>query len=146
MKNQSRLSLLLAFCYIFFIITACVDETTPTRLPVNPTKEPTSKPVTVTPTVQLELSLSGMWRVNEISFDQTIKRTFIVEIEHEGKELQILKDGDEVVSCTVNEEKLDCTNWEAYGFNTIYIENSTSMYSELPLVESVNKLDFIKLD
>lgn len=84
--------------------------------------------------------------MNEIGFDKSVNRTFNIEIEQERDALKILRDGNELVSCTINEEQLNCTNWEAYGFTVIYIDSPTAMHSELPLAESVNKLDFQKLD
>jgi hypothetical protein len=133
MKKYHHFYLAIALCLIFISLAACVDEPISTPLPPTPTEQP-------------ELDLSGSWQVDEIGFDQSVSRTFIVEIQQERDALKILRDGKEIVSCTINGEALNCTNWEAYGLSVIYIDSPTTMHSELPLAESVNKLDFLKLE
>ncbi len=131
MNKSPQFSIYIAVILLFFMLAACVIQPAPAEMPVTPTEPP-------------EANLSGRWQVNEIYFDQTIKRTFDVDIEHHGGNLTILRDGKEVVTCTVEQDKLTCTNWEAYGFSIIFIDGPNSMHSELPMAESVNRLDFIK--
>lgn len=131
MNKSPQFSIYIAVILLFLILAACVIQPAPTEMPVIPTEPP-------------EANLSGRWQVNEIYFDQTIKRSFDVDVEHHGDNLTISRDGKEVVTCTVEQDKLTCSNWEAYGFSIIFIDGPTSMHSELPMAESVNRLDFIK--
>lgn len=133
MKKYHHIYLAIALCLIFIALAACVDE-------------PISTPLPLPPTDQVAIDLSGSWQVNEIYFDKSVNRTFIVEIQQARDAVKILRDGKELISCTINGELLNCTNWEAYGFTVIYIDSPTTMHSELPLAESVNKLDFLKLE
>ena len=142
MKKKEHLLCVFVLAFTIIISTSCTTQPSKTNTP-SPAKEtPVVIRQTETLTIPTEIpkdDLSGKWQVNEIYFDETISKTFVVEVIQEDKDVTFLRDGKEIATCVIEDDTLACTGWLAYGLGIIFIDDDRTMHSEPPLVESVNK-------
>jgi hypothetical protein len=149
MREKGYIVLLIFFLFIIFFSTSCTpapyaeDKSTPEKEPTEVIRETEIQTI---PTEPSSVDLSGYWQVNEIYFDDTISKSFVLEAIQEGKEVTFYKDGEEISLCVIEDYTLACTGWLAYGISTIYLNDDGTMHSEPPLVESVNKLEFFRTE
>ncbi|MBD3184543.1 hypothetical protein GF312_19830 [Candidatus Poribacteria bacterium] len=89
--------------------------------------------------------LQGVWEVSDIGFDNSVVRTYQITIEQTGSSVKFIRDGETISTGIISGETLVCGDWNGYGISKIYIDDETSMHSEVPQNEFLNRLDFKKL-
>jgi hypothetical protein len=89
--------------------------------------------------------LQGTWEVSDIGFDNSVVRTYHITIEQTDSSVKFVREGETISTGIISGETLVCSDWDGYGIWKIYIDDETTMHSEVPQNEFLNRIDFRKV-
>jgi hypothetical protein len=91
------------------------------------------------------LNLQGLWEVSDVRFDNIVIRTYHITISQSDGSVKFIRDEETISTGVLHDKIISCNDWDGYGIAKIYIDNETSMHSEVPQNEFLNRIDFRKV-
>ena len=88
--------------------------------------------------------LSGEWGVHHIRYDNVVIDTTYLTIFHVDTHVSFIEEADTISTGTIVADTIRCTDMYGAGISRIFIDDEDHMHSEIPMVEYLNGLDFIR--
>ena len=89
-------------------------------------------------------NLQGQWEVSNVRYDEVVIGTYDITIEQAADSVEFVRSEETISTGVILEDTIFCSDWDGHGISRIFIDSNTSMHSETPQVEYLNRVDFLK--
>ena len=88
--------------------------------------------------------LSGDWGVHHIRYDNVVIETSYLTIFRVDTQVSFLEEADTISTGIIVADTIRCSDMYGAGISRIFIDDEDHMHSEIPMVEYLNGLNFIR--